>query len=76
MSDVILESIRTVILIGLIIFFFVIEGRKRRSLSRRGWNLILLGLLVLLFGCILDIPDEFESLNRYVLISDSDRCGV
>ncbi len=69
-TDVVLESIRTLILIGLIVFLMV-QGRKRKDLSRRGWNLILLGLLVILFGCILDITDEFSSLNRYVFIGDT-----
>ncbi|MEE8111509.1 MAG: sensor histidine kinase [Acidobacteriota bacterium] len=60
--DILLESIRSVILGGMI-FFLWVEGKKRRKLSRKGWNFILAGLLLLLFGSILDISDEIPALN-------------
>ena len=56
----------------MLFFFLWWEGRKRRDLSRSGWRLILLGFGLLLFGSLLDITDNFEELNPYVIIGDTE----
>ena len=71
MSDLILESTRVTILAGLL-FYLVYAGRSRRELSRRGWKAILCGFGLLLFGSAIDITDNFDSLNRFVVIGDTE----
>ncbi len=71
MIDIATESLRAgllaVILIGLIY-----AGRTRQSLHQPGWRVILAGFALLLFGCVLDISDNFESLNRFVVVGDTE----
>ncbi len=70
MTDIILESLRAFILAGIVLFLWR-AGQHRFRFSRDGWNLILWGFELLLFGSILDITDNFESLNRFILIGDT-----
>jgi len=71
MIAIVLELIRALILIG--IFLFLLKaGRNRFESHRRGWNLIVLGFGLLVFGSILDIIDNFDSLNQFVVIGDTD----
>ncbi len=70
MTDLILETLRTAVI--LVIFLYLWRaGRNRAELSREGWRLLLGGFALLLFGSAIDITDNFESLNRYVLIGDT-----
>ena len=71
MADIVLETIRSLILVGVIVFLWR-EGMKRRDLSRTGWNSILCGFLLLLFGSVLDISDNFNQLNPYVVIGETE----
>lgn len=70
MTDIILETLRALILTGIVLFLWR-AGQQRFKYSRNGWNLILWGFQLLLFGSLLDITDNFESLNRFVLIGDT-----
>ena len=71
MNDILLESIRAAVLFGLVIFLLRTSKAKRLA-PDVGWNLIVGGFGLLLFGSILDITDNFESLNRYVVIGDTE----
>jgi len=71
MSDILLESIRAAVLSGLVIFLLRASQTKRLG-PNIGWNLIVGGFTLLLFGSILDITDNFENLNRYVVIGDTE----
>ncbi len=71
MFDIVLESIRAFILICLI--FFLLKQEKSASFSvSTGWRSIIVGFGLLLFGSILDITDNFEQLNRFVVIGDTE----
>ncbi len=70
MTGIILETICSVILLVIILYLWRI-GSTRTELSRKGWWLLLVGFGLLLFGSIIDITDNFESLNRFVLIGDT-----
>ena len=70
MSDIILEVVRSIILLGIIVYLLNV-GRGRAELSQKGWRLIIAGFLLLLFGSIVDITDNFESLNRFIVIGDT-----
>jgi PAS domain S-box-containing protein len=70
MTDIVLEIIRALILLY-IVFYMLKAERKRRELCRKGWNLTVAGFSLLLFGAMMDITDNFESLNRFVIIGDT-----
>lgn len=69
-SDIVLESVQTAVLLGLVVFLYI-AGRRRADLPRRGWALILLGFQLLLFASAIDITDDFEALNRFYVIGDT-----
>lgn len=71
MWDIILESIRTVI-IALILFYIWRIGKKRSLNSLPGWGLILSGWSLILFGSALDITDNFDSLNWLMVVGDTE----
>jgi len=45
--------------------------RSRSELFRKGWRFIFVGFALLLFGSVLDITGNFESLNRFVVVGDT-----
>ncbi len=70
MSDIFVESIRVFIL--LYAFFFLVKtGMDRIELCQKGWNFLLGGVGLLLFASIMDVSDNFESLNRFVVVGDT-----
>ncbi len=70
MTDVVLESARAIILFGIVVYLWR-SGRYKFTHFRSGWNYILAGFGLLLFATVLDITDNFESLNRFVIIGDT-----
>ena len=71
MTDIVLEIVRVVIVLCLVLYLWH-AGRERFQPSRKGWNLILGGFFLLLLGSIFDVTDNFESLNRFVIIGDTE----
>jgi PAS domain S-box-containing protein len=70
-TDIVLEVVRAVVLM-LILLFLWKSGHKRFQKSHTGWDLILTGFALLLFGSVLDVTDNFDSLNSYVVIGDTE----
>ena len=70
MSDIILEIIRSLILLGIIVYL-IRAGHNRSGLFRKGWRLILVGFFLLFFGSTIDITDNFDYLNKFVVIGDT-----
>lgn len=70
MLDIVLESIRAVVVSGILVFF-VWYGRRGQLTSHRGWWFVVAGFGLVTLGSVVDITDNFESLNRYVLIGDT-----
>ncbi len=71
MTDILLETVRVFVLLGICVYLWH-AGRKRFQRFRNGWNLILGGFWLLLFGSVLDLSDNFESLGRFVVIGDTE----
>ncbi len=69
MFDIILESLRALVLLAILIFFF--RADKDIEYGRRGWLFVKLGFLLVLFGAFVDITDNFDSLNWVVIIGDT-----
>ena len=70
MWDIILECMRTGI-ISLILFFIWKIGHARGLNRQKGWGFLIWGWSLILFGSVLDISDNFESLNRLVIVGDT-----
>ena len=70
-TDILLESIRAIILLVLVVFLWRL-GNKKDFLSTGGWKCIQVGFVLILFGTILDITDNFESLNVYVVVGNTE----
>jgi PAS domain S-box-containing protein len=71
MADIVLETVWAIVLAGIVIFLWD-SGRNRFEQTQKGWNLIVIGFGLLLFGSVLDITDNFEGLNTYVVIGDTE----
>ena len=70
MFDFLLESLRFIVLLFIVIFLKRFATKKLDK-TNTGWKLIETGFLLLLFGSLLDITDNFDSLNRYIIIGDT-----
>jgi PAS domain S-box-containing protein len=70
MTDIVLETVRAIVL-AIIVIFLWNSGQNRFEQSRTDWNLIVFGFGLLLFGSILDITDNFEGLNPYIVVGDT-----
>ncbi len=71
MTDIILEISRACIT-GAIFAYLWMTGKKENIGKQKGWHCILAGFALLLFGMIVDITDNFPSLNKYVFIGDTE----
>lgn len=71
MWDIILESIRAVIILFILIAIWRI-GTKRGMNLQKGWNFVIAGWCLILVGSLLDITDNFDSLNQFVIIGDTE----
>ncbi len=70
MSDVILESLRA-LLLGAIVVWLWRMGRRHGLARQPGWRIIWTGFLLIFCGSLLDITDNFPQLNRFILIGDT-----
>ena len=71
MWDILLECIRAII-IALILAYVWGIGKRRGLNTQTGWKFILYGWSFILFGSVLDITDNFESLNWLIVVGDTE----
>ncbi len=71
MTDIILEVSASCVLFGLVAWLWV-ASRRSQAIVCDGWYLIFAGFVLLLFGSLLDITDNFQSLNKFVVIGDTE----
>ncbi len=70
MSDVFLEIIRAIIVS--IIFVSLCYVKKKEKIGKQtGLSFVLVGFGFVLFGMIIDITDEFSSLDKFVVLGDT-----
>ncbi len=70
MSDVLLESFRTFIM-GVILAYLWWIGAKEQLHRQRGWWFVVAGFVLVFLGSLVDITDNYDSLNKYVIIGDT-----
>ena len=70
MLDIVLETIRAVVTAG-ILGYLIWMGGKARLGYQGGWPFIIAGFSLILMGGLFDITDNFDGLNRFVIIGDT-----
>jgi serine phosphatase RsbU (regulator of sigma subunit) len=70
LSDVVLETARAIVM-AVIFAFMVVIGHRQNLYEQRGYGFMVGGFALLLLGAVLDITDNYEELNRYVIIGDT-----
>jgi serine phosphatase RsbU (regulator of sigma subunit) len=70
LSDVFLETARAVVM-AVVFVFMVMVGHRQSLYEQRGYVFIVGGFGLLLFGAVLDITDNYEELNQYVVLGDT-----
>ncbi len=69
--DIVLEIARA--LLGGLIFLYLMRHNENELIRKqKGWRLLLLGFGLIFFGMLIDITDNFEALNKFILIGDTD----
>jgi len=70
MADIVLETIR-VLIVAFIFYLFYSSGRDKDIRQQQGWLYIVVGFGLILFATAVDITDNFPSLNKYIIIGDT-----
>ena len=70
MFDITLEIARSLVML-VIIGLLIVKGRTLNIGEQRGWKFIVAGFGFLLFGSVIDITDNFDSLDHFVVIGDT-----
>ncbi|NAX24854.1 hypothetical protein CAG64_05065 [Vibrio sp. V38_P2S17PM301] len=70
MTDIIIEILRAIMVGGIIISF--LKAQHAKELSKiSGWWAIISGFVLIFFGTLIDITDNFEELNQFLIIGDT-----
>ncbi len=75
LSDVVVESIRTAVLVFLIVFLWR-SGSRRTELLQNGWRLLVGSFALLLLASLVDVTDNFGQLHRFVVVGDGPVAAV
>lgn len=70
-SDIVLEVFRAAVLLVLVVFLLALGARKSFVITK-GWRFVEIGFLLVLLGAVVDVTDNFEALNRFVIIGDTE----
>lgn len=71
MTDIIIEILRAIVVGGIIIS--LIRVRHAKEINKiSGWRTLVVGFVFIFFGTLIDITDNFENLNRFVIIGDTE----
>lgn len=70
-EDIILEVIRAMFSVAVVALMLEAWGSHKNVRILPGSSHIILGFCLLAFGSIIDITDNFDSLNQYILIGDT-----
>lgn len=71
MTDIVIEVLRALI-VGFIFTYLLLYCKIRDVRTIQRWNYINGGFGLIFFGMVVDITDNFESLNKFVIIGDTD----
>lgn len=70
MTDIALEVFRAVVV--LIILLALFRGVRSENIRQtKGWRCLLFGFVLIFFGSLIDISDNFEGLNKFIILGDT-----
>ncbi len=70
MTDIVIEVLRAIVVAGIILS--LLRARHAKEVSKiSGWRTLMVGFVLIFFGTLIDITDNFERLNRFVIIGDT-----
>lgn len=69
MLDILIELVSTAVA-GIIVFFLLSKNYSQLK-QVKGWNYFVAGFLLIFIAMIVDATDNFESLNRFVIIGNT-----
>ena len=55
---------------GILIYLLVVSS-KSEIYQKAGWRYLIFGFMLLVFASIIDVTDNYEYLNRYVVVGDT-----
>jgi len=71
MIDIVLELLRALVVGGVIIVF--LRVRRTKAVTQiEGWWTLVAGFILIFFGTLIDITDNFEELGRFVIIGNTE----
>lgn len=71
MIDIVIEALRAILVGGVI--FSLLKAQQVKEVSQiSGWRYIVAGFYLIFFGTLIDITDNFDELNRFVVIGDTE----
>jgi hypothetical protein len=70
MSDILIEIIRAIIT-GAIVSFLFFNPSSKKLRKIKGWPCFAKGFALLFLGTLFDLTDNFEILNRFLIIGDT-----
>ncbi len=69
--DIIIETLRAIVVGGILFCFLWVRHNKEFS-HVPGWKTMFYGFVLIFFGTVIDITDNFPSLERFVVIGDTE----
>jgi hypothetical protein len=70
MSDIVIETLRALVVGGILLS--LLKARHAKGVGRiGGWCTLVFGFGLIFFGTLIDITDNFEELNRFVIIGNT-----
>ena len=70
MADIVMEVLRAVVLVP--VLWIVLRGRYAKDIvGVDGWKQLTAGFILIFFGSLIDITDNFERLNQFIIIGDT-----
>ena len=71
MWDITLESVRASV-IGLLLGYAWWRGKREQLHLQKGWLYVIAGFALIFLGSVVDITDNFDGLNAFVIIGDTE----
>lgn len=71
MTDIVIEVLRAIVVGGIVISLLRVRHAKEIS-KISGWRSLVAGFVLIFFGTLIDITDNFEELGRFVVIGDTE----
>ena len=76
MTDIILECLRAIFVILIFIFLLIKSRSTELKDIKDSFGFMVVGFGLICFGSLIDITDNFDSLNKFVILGDTEYQAV